>query len=145
MWHLLGARCQSEDDGEPVLTEEAAEAVNGIAAAAPPAEAFEAVKHVPLAAVDMKRLIAEHFEPFRVGRAAESSGGTAASTQFVWALLPPRHQLLIRFAMTTTATVATFRCDSWRPLAYVDALMESLVVEAGGGAADESTAGTGGA
>ena len=77
MWHLLGARCQSEDDGEPVLTEEVAEAVNGIEAAAPPAEAFEAVKHVPLAAVDMKRLIAEHFEPFRVGRAAESSGGTA--------------------------------------------------------------------
>lgn len=145
MWYLFGARCHSEDDGEPVLTEEVAEAVNGIVASSPPAEAFEAVKHVPLAAVDMKRLIAEHFEPFRIDRAAESSGGTAASTQFVWALLPPRHQLLIRFAMTSTSTVATFRCDSWRPLAYVDALMESLVVEAGGGATAKSTADTGGA
>ena len=99
--------------------------------------AYESVKHVPLAAVDMKRLVARHFEPFRVPALNRPALTPALSTSTpvtdvcVWAVLPPRHLLMMRFAMTATASVVTFRSDTWRPLAYVDALMDTLVAEAG--------------
>ena len=105
-------------------------------------DAYESVKHVALAAVDMRRLVTRHFGSVRLAEvpsapaapapasAVPLPASPARSTQFLWALLPPRHILLVRLVMAPDATVVTFRSDSWRPHAYVDALMDRLVAEA---------------
>ena len=154
LWSLLGRRAQSDDtdggsdDGSDPPAALDAAAASEVAAVIADAgngtvvDAYESVKHVALAAVDMRRLVTRHFGSFRLAEvpsapaapapasAVPLPASPARSTQFLWALLPPRHILLVRLVMAPDATVVTFRSDSWRPHAYVDALMDRLVAEA---------------
>jgi hypothetical protein len=120
LWQLLG-RGASADDAGPIEAE---------VLAVDAGLAYEAVKHVPLPAVDVRRLLTHHFGRFRVPPPPDTDTDTAQAEVALWALLPPRHVLLLRCVVGPAATVVAVRSDTWRPLAYVDALLDALVAEA---------------